>query len=63
MQMLTSSIPCPQCGGDSVVTIFGPNGPDLSRAEVSFNCPENHDVPPAEVLAAWDATRRVAAAS
>lgn len=57
--MLSSTIPCPRCGANSVVTIFGPNGPDLSRAEISFACQVGHDVPVVDVLAAWEVSRGV----
>ena len=55
--MLSSTIPCPQCHQDSVLTLFGPNGPDLSQAEISFACPNGHDVAPRDLLAAWNAGR------
>ncbi len=45
MQMLSSSIPCPRCGADAMVTLFGANGAEVSAAELTFSCPEGHTVP------------------
>ncbi len=61
MQMLSSSLPCPRCGSDAMITLFGPTGADVSLAEISFSCLQGHEVPHdvtrGEVLGAWDVYR------
>ena len=61
MQMLSSSVPCPRCGSDAMMTLFGPTGADVSLAEITFSCTQGHEVPQdvtrAEVLGSWNAYR------
>ena len=45
MQMLSSSLPCPRCGADAMVTLFGATGGGSAVAEMTFSCPEGHTVP------------------
>lgn len=64
MQMLSSTVPCPRCGSDAMITLFGPTGSDASFAELELSCPAGHAVPTdvsrGDLLEVWnDAHRRL----